>query len=165
MGQTVVEMGMVSVTKMVEPAPLVQPSVPLPQSVTVRIEVVKMVEVVRLSGGRELEAVMTAEDPGVVASAVPVVTTVETGMVSVTTAVPFPGQFVTSEPQLVMVRMVVVKMVEVTSPTGGPVMEPCSPPPLEVDPMGFAEDSYEVGVATGVDTIDETKDEGITVVE
>lgn len=108
MGQTVVEMGMVSVTKMVEPAPLVQPSVPLPQSVTVRMEVVKMVEVVRLSGGRELEAVMTAEDPGVVASAVPVVTTVEMGMVSVTTAVPFPGQFVTSEPQLVMVRMVVV---------------------------------------------------------
>lgn len=47
MGQTVVEIGMVSVTMMVEP-PSGQSGTSGPQSVTVRVEVVKIVEVVIL---------------------------------------------------------------------------------------------------------------------
>jgi hypothetical protein len=49
-GQTVVEMAMVSVTTVVEP-PLGQSGTSGPQSVTVRVVVVKMVEVVSVSVG------------------------------------------------------------------------------------------------------------------
>lgn len=58
MGQTVVAMGMVSVTRTVEPPGQLVTSGP--QLVTVLMEVVKIVDVVRLSGGR---------DPGVVVGA------------------------------------------------------------------------------------------------
>lgn len=48
-GQTVVEIGIVSVTMVVVPS--VQLGLSGPQSVTVRVEVEKMVEVVKLSDG------------------------------------------------------------------------------------------------------------------
>jgi hypothetical protein len=135
-GQTVVEMGIVSVTIMVEP-PSGQSGTSGPQSVTVRVDVVKIVEVVMEvvlgsgssvgSGAGSVSVAVvgagvsegSSDDCSVVGSgsgSVSVMghTVVEMGIVSVTMMVePPPGQSGTSGPQSVTVCVVVVKMVEV----------------------------------------------------
>jgi len=135
-GQTVVEMGIVSVTIMVEP-PSGQSGTSGPQSVTVRVDVVKIVEVVMEvvlgsgssvgSGAGSVSVAVvgagvsegSSDDCSVVGSGSDSVsvmghTVVEMGIVSVTMMVePPPGQSGTSGPQSVTVCVVVVKMVEV----------------------------------------------------